>query len=198
MAFSGNHWRRLRLCRCTVLFACATWEEVSCSLKQAKIFPPPWLNVTLGATLRASLLALVMLIRRRRGTSTSLPMCLHACASDIGVGDGGAEGGGSPGCVCECVGVTGSCCRVTSLSGQLSSISACPGYLHSRTLGVPSAPAHGSSVTAEHMWPKYSKQSFIKSSTKTAQCDSRPTNDAWRPLNAPLTDQRPACHALPT
>lgn len=45
------------------------------------------------------------------------------------------------------------------------------------------------------MWPKYSKQSFIKSSTETAQCDSRASNDAWRPLNTPMTDQRPACRA---
>lgn len=70
-------------------------------------------------------------------------------------------------------------------------------HLHARThthSHCPSAPVQSSSVAVEHMWQKYSKQSFIKSSTKTAQCDSQGTNDAWRPLNTPLTDQRPACH----
>lgn len=65
-------------------------------------------------------------------------------------------------------------------------------HTHAHTL---SAPAQGSSVAAAHMWLEYSKQSFIKSSSKTARCDSQGTNDAWRPLNTPLTDQRPACHA---
>lgn len=66
-----------------------------------------------------------------------------------------------------------------------------PSLPHTHT-HTPSAPAQGSSVAAEHMWPEYSKQSFIKSSTQTNRCDSQGTNDAWRPLNTPLTDQR-AC-----
>lgn len=151
-----------------------------------KIYPPLWLNVTLRMTLPARLLVLVMLIRYRNTSpptplSFSLPVCLHMCVWDIGVGRGG--GGGH---------------RIL----LLGNVSVRTALLHLRPAiytrthpQSPSAPAQSSSVTAAHMWPKYSKQSFIKSSTKTAQCDSRGTNDAWRPLNAPLTDQRPACHA---
>lgn len=68
-----------------------------------------------------------------------------------------------------------------------------PASTHTHT-HPPSAPAQGSSVAVAHMWPEYSKQRFIKSSTKTDRCDSQSTNDAWRPLNTPLTDQQPACH----
>lgn len=68
-----------------------------------------------------------------------------------------------------------------------------PASTHTHT-HPPSAPAQGSSVAVAHMWPEYSKQRFIKSSTKTGWCDSQSTNDAWRPLNTPLTDQEPACH----
>lgn len=68
-----------------------------------------------------------------------------------------------------------------------------PASTHTHT-HPPSAPVQGSSVAVAHMWPEYSKQRFIKSSTKTGWCDSQSTNDAWRPLNTPLTDQQPACH----